>query len=217
MGFLERILKFHVEIVSLGDKMKNLDEIIKSSKDDIENVGDFLPYIGSLFRAFKMKQFNKRLAKNENRIKGIYSVIPSESFEYFGIKIGTSVIQNILLDDEDEKTEYLLLGFENTVRNGFTDYDVTLLYFDLICELRSADLKRLVDLSHRNGQAPLVPIEDSSEQTFLSYIDRKLENKNLILRERTWGGLGGEYVENTDLSTVKITDLGNKLLDFISY
>lgn len=132
--------------------------------------------------------------------------------EFFAEKVGVPVFEKIMQDQEDDKAEFLLLGFENYVKNNIKDEDLIILYFDLLTDLRVFDLKRLVTLSRRTDAPPVLPLETICQTDYKMLIDStdlKLNGLSLINLSQTWGG------GINRLEPLTISKKGNAFLDFI--
>ncbi|UUV25837.1 MULTISPECIES: hypothetical protein [Lysinibacillus] len=117
-------------------------------------------------------------------------------------------------DQEDDKAEFLLLGFENCVKNNIKNEDIIVYYFDLISEMRVLELKRFVTLSRRTEEGPIIPIVGSDQEILINSADNKLKRAGLICAKTSWSSENGEYINP---GTITISQSGNKLLDFLGF
>ncbi len=179
---------------------------------DISSVSDFLPLINNIFQAVKNRQFRRRIEANEERFKKLYQLIPETDYDFFAGEIGTIVIQKILLDEEDDKAEFFVLGFENCVKNNFKDEDKIITLFDIISNLRMIDIIRLIHIyNYKNNN------ESSKEisvdlKPYIRYVDEKLSRLGLIIKEL----IEGDEVD-TNLDNVVVTSMAFQVLDFIGH
>ncbi len=199
--------------------MSNLESIKDRIVDKVLEIsqatGDLVPLISGLANQVRYNRFKKRIDKNEERIKKIFHSIYESDVDFFAEKLGTMVFEKIMNDQEDDKAEFLVLGFENCVQNNIKDEDKIILYFDLLTELRSFDLKRLVTLSRRTGDGPIIAIEGSDEQKIIHFSDAKLRRLGFIKVGTSWSTEGGEKIDYS--KPIEITNFGNDFLDFIGY
>ncbi|QUG41290.1 hypothetical protein KD050_18745 [Psychrobacillus sp. INOP01] len=192
------------------DKIK--DSIIDRIALLVTSTSDIAPIISGIANAVRMKRFRKRIDIHEEKIKIIYRSLDMEDYEFFAEKIGTMVFEKIMNDHEDDKAEFLILGFENCVNNDIKEEDVIIFYFDLLSELRVFDLKRFVTLSRRTEEAPVLPLEGIGQTDYKMFIDStdtKLYRLGLVNLSTTWGG------EINRLEPITISRKGNAFLDFI--
>ena len=196
----------------------NANELLKETKElvaeAIDLTGDIVPIVGAITNFARRKRFTKRINAHEKKLKDIFYYISQSDVEYFAEKIGTMVFEKIMNDQEDDKAEFLVLGFENCVKNEIKDDDLIIYYFDLLTELRVMDLKRFVSLSRRHGHTPILPIMDSDEEMLIESSDSKLYRMGLITAKMSWSTESGEKINS---STISISKKGNLFLDFIGF
>ncbi|ARD49051.1 hypothetical protein [Sporosarcina sp. P33] len=195
----------------------DIKQYIKTAWEGLPNAPTELApsYLGKFFQMVKNKQFDRRIKKVEEPFLRVLQMIPLNDFKYFEDKIGPIVIQRIFLDDEDDKAEFLILGFENCVKNEIKDEDLIIYYFDLISELRVLDLKRLVSFSGRTDETPIRPEESSKEELLLHSSDIKLNRLGLIQVKMGWSSENGDQINYN--FPIELTKRGNKFLDFIGF
>lgn len=188
----------------------DIQEIIY--KYDISSVSDFLPLINNIFQTVKNRQFRRRIEANEERLKKLHQLIPEADYDFFAGEIGTIVIQKILLDEEDDKAEFFILGFENCVKNNFKDEDKIITLFDIISNLRMIDIKRLIHIyNYKNNNEPSKEIS-ADFKPYIRYVDEKLSRLGLIMKEI----IEGDEVD-TNLDNVVVTSIAFQVLDFIGH
>lgn len=197
------------DVEILADKV--IDKVLEIS----QATGDLVPIISGFANHIRYKRFKKRIDNNEKKIKKIFHSIYESDVDFFAKKIGTMVFEKIMNDQEDDKAEFLILGFENCVENNIKDEDKIIMYFDLLTELRSFDLKRLVTLSRRTGDAPIILIEGSDEQKLIQFSDSKLRRFGFVKTGTSWSTEGGEKIDYG--KPIEITNFGNQFLDFIGF
>lgn len=122
------------------------------------------------------------------------------------------VIEKIFLDEQDDKAELLVLGFENCVKNQLKNEDKIINYFDVISNLRMMDIKRLIFIyEFLEGMEPK-NIFKADYRYHLRYVDEKLERLGLIKKP---------IVEaddaDTDIQGTAVTNFGREILIFIDY
>ncbi|RKD25139.1 hypothetical protein BEP19_04805 [Ammoniphilus oxalaticus] len=190
--------------------MKSAKDLIDRAIDNLPVEG--LPYVGSFFQFIKNKQFEKRLNLIEPRIKDILNLISIEDYEYFCEKIGCMTLQKIFMDEEDDKAEYYILGFENCVKEEIKDEDKVITLFDIISELRMIDIKRLTFLyDYSKGKKRSFEITEDMTH-YIRYVDEKLERLGLIKKEII------ECIEmDTDLDKVVVMSITQDVLKFMGH
>lgn len=140
-------------------------------------------------------------------------MIPIEDYMFFAEKIGVMVFEKILNDHEDEKAEFIILGFANCVENKIKKEDKIIMYFDLLSDLRCYDLKRLVTISEKEDGELFPEPESFDGKTLTMHSDYKLKRHRLIDVPTTWSRENGEQIDYRKLVT--ITNVGRDFLDFI--
>lgn len=188
--------------------------IINELMDEVQSAlpGELLPYVGKIFQFNKNRQFEKRIKANEKKLKKVLTSIPEVEYDFFVGKIGTLVFEKIFLDEQDDKAEYLVLGFENCVNNKIKEEDKLINYFDIISSLRMLDIKRLIFLyEYLEGKNPEnIFYSDFSSHT--RYVDEKLERMGLIKKP-----IVESMESDTDIDRVAITHFAIEILGFIGY
>ena len=154
------------------------------------------------------------MKKNESKIRDIFKMLSEHDIEFFAEKVGVPVFEKIMQDQEDDKAEFLLLGFENCVKNDIKDEELIVYYFDLLTELRVMDLKRLVSHSKRTDERPIIPINDSYEEVLIDSSDVKLKRMGLIQARTSYSTDNGETINR---SSITVSEKGNSFLDFIGF
>ncbi|MGG0465260.1 hypothetical protein [Priestia aryabhattai] len=193
----------------------NVNELVSQLLEKAESVlppGELVPYIGNLFQFNKNRQFEKRIKANEEKLIKIFKSISEVEYDFFVEKIGTLAIQKIILDEQDDKAEYFVLGFENCVNKNLKDEDRIINYFDVISDLRMIDIKRLIFLyEYLEGKEP-ENVFGSDISSHTRYVDQKLDRMNLIIKP-TFEGMESDTV----IDQVTITTFALEILDFIGY
>lgn len=171
-----------------------------------------IPWLGKLFQRMKNNQFNKRINKIEADFLEVLKLIPEKDYEYFGEKIGIITLQNIFMDEEEDKAEYFILGFENCVRCEYKNEDKAIALFDIVSELRMMDIKRLVFLYDysKDKVSNNQPSEDM--KPYIRFVDEKLERLGLINKEIVEG-----LELDTDLDKVVIRKVTEDVIEFIGH
>ncbi|MFD4491645.1 hypothetical protein [Lysinibacillus fusiformis] len=190
----------------------NIEELYESLMQLLEQVGGIMPFTSSLVSWWQHRNFNKRVVCNEAKIKEIMLSVSITNAEFIYTKVAPMVFEKIVKDQEDEKAELLLLGFDNCVKNDLGDEDIIIYYFDLLTELRVIDLKRLFTFSKRTNESIIIPEMNSEQDMLLSFSDSKLIRLGLI-NERVTKPLGNDLKEYYDF--IEVTSSGNRFLDFI--
>ncbi|WP_153127483.1 hypothetical protein [Peribacillus tepidiphilus] len=198
--------------------MMDTNALFEKTKDmvlDVANAtGEFVPGVQTMVNFARFKRFNSRLLALEDQIREIFLSISKSDIEFFAEKVGTMVFEKIMNEQEDEKAEFLVLGFENCVKNDIKDTDLILYYFDLLTELRVMDLKRLVSLSGRTEARPIIAAFGSEEEMLIDASDTKLKRMGLIKARTNWSTDNGETI---DVRSITISEKGNRFLDFIGF
>lgn len=199
--------------------MYNENELLDTTKELVIEgatfLGDITPFVGSFVTNIKLKRFEKRIKKHETRILKIFSLLSENDVDFVAEKIGVPVFEKIMQDQEDDKAEFLLLGFENCVKNNIKDEDLIVYYLDLISDLRVLDLKRLVAFSGRTDVKPIVPEKDSKEELLLHASDEKLNRLGLIQVKMGWSSENGNQINYA--FPIELTRRGMTFLDFIGF
>jgi hypothetical protein len=136
-------------VIILPDIEMIKDNVAEKVLELTQATGDIVPVISGLSNFVRYKRFKKRIEKSEKKIKNIFQLILESDIEFFAEKVGTMVFEKIMNDHEDDKAEFLILGFENCVQNNIKDEDKIIMYFDILTDLRTFDLKRLVTISSK--------------------------------------------------------------------
>ncbi|MEH7401577.1 hypothetical protein V7148_11360 [Gottfriedia acidiceleris] len=188
----------------------SISEIME--KVDSALPGELFPHVGSLFQFHKNKQFKKRISDNEEKLNKVLKSITESDYDFFVGKIGTLVFEKIFLDEQDDKAEFLVLGFENCVKNNLKEEDKIINYFDIISELRMIDIKRLIyiyEYLEKKNPKDIFPVES---RPHIRYVDQKLVRMGLIKIPIY------ETIEvDTDIEKAAIMQIGIEILDFIGY
>lgn len=182
----------------------------------ISLTGDFVPVIGGIMNFVYHQRFTRRLNKHEQRIKHIFSLIPAKDMEFMCDKIGVHVLEKVMKDEEDDKAEFLLLGFENCVTKEIKDQELVIYYFDLLSDLRMVDLKRLVSIVD-NDVIDITKIKENDlKNIIIRASDEKLRQKGLIEANISWSSGSGEAIryDNPDF---RLTQKGLSFMNFLGY
>lgn len=194
------------------------NELLEVTKEfviqGLNTLEGIVPFVGNFVTTIRLNRFNKRIKKNEEKILEIFKYLSENDAEFFAEKVGVPVFEKIMQDQEDDKAEFLLLGFENCVKNNVKDEDIIVYYFDLLSEMRVMELKRFVSLSRRTNEAPIIPIVGSDQEMLISSADNKLKRAGLICAKTSWSTENGETINP---STITISQNGDKFLDFLGF
>lgn len=168
---------------------------------------DKIPAVGSIMQTLNDERFARRLEEHKEKIEDIVTMVPSEERKYFLDKVGRTVLERIEADDEDDKVEYLLIGFENCVKRQITKEGMILSLFDLVSALRMNDLRILHCISTDQSQL------DKDDESVRLSINNLLNQRIISVSKMTWELIGEpDKIYSSDF---KITSIGEILLKFI--
>lgn len=184
----------------LGIKSGSMAEML------IDTSANFAPYVSSLYNAYKMNRFKKRIAANEeaiNRIGEKFNKLDDEELKFFiQSTVFPYVLDDLIEENQDRKIEYILNGFEFIIDEQMNDEGFALACFDVLRELRVDDIIRLLKFTDEYRTKFAWKIEEDSfknmvgrwskeevekfqkEEIFSKQIDNKLLSKNLIDNEK---------------------------------
>ena len=130
----------------LGIKAGSMTEML------IDTGANFVPYVSSMYNAYKMNRFKKRIEANEeaiNRIGEKYNKLDDEELKFFiQTTIFPYVLDDLIEENQDRKIEYILNGFEFIIDEKMNDEGFAIACFDVLRELRVDDIIRLLKFTN---------------------------------------------------------------------
>ncbi|MCL1701637.1 hypothetical protein [Lysinibacillus sp. Bpr_S20] len=187
--------------------MKNENEIVESFKNLIGEsnfnvleffsgaIGDVAPIISNVMTSFKIYRLKNRLEKHESKLKELSEKVVSVDDEKFADLLKKflfpAILQQLLDEDEDNKTGYFLDGFGNVIDKNIIDQSRILILYDILRNLRFVEIEYLISLSstYRSYYRTLIFNKNENvENTFDNIqfsslkipIESKLESLGLI-------------------------------------
>lgn len=164
----------------------------------IEGAWELMPYFGKVYNAIKMNRLKDRIIKLERRLGKLASdLVVSENEllnEFIRKQAFPIVLDKLLEEHQEEKIDLIMNGIEYIYKEGITKENKMLIYFDVLHELRVAEIKRLLEYSkegkeylRKSGQRFNDLPEDPEElakyfenEGYIAYIDNHLEKLGLI-------------------------------------
>lgn len=124
----------------------NLPEGAEQAMEVIEFGGQFIPVAGSIMNTVRFKKIENELTKHEGKINAIGEKLDRSEHEvFFKQEVFPIVFNKILQDEQVEKTSIFLNGLEYIVDNEVVDEDIIFHYYDVLSELRLADIRHLAE------------------------------------------------------------------------
>ncbi|MFZ7933430.1 hypothetical protein ACO1D2_20545 [Bacillus thuringiensis] len=200
------------EIAIVLDTAKKIHPLLP---DLIEEGMEFVPYLGSFLQFRKMNRFDRRIKENSKKLEKI-SKLCSDSLlseELIKERVFPIVLSDLIEEHEDAKINLILNGFENVFIEEKTNESVVISYFDILRNLRYADIKRFLYFADETFDYPNYP-DLSEERALTRNIDGKLGKLGLINISATWINLDGHDNDN-DRENVSLTLYGTKFAEFI--
>ncbi len=114
-------------------------------------VVDAAPFIGKFITSFKIRRLSKRLELNEEKINDISKKLVGVEGQFNDLLknfLFPSILQQILEEDEDNKTGYFLDGFGNVIDKRIFDESKILILYDTLRKLRFIEIEYLISLTH---------------------------------------------------------------------
>ncbi|MEW9671074.1 hypothetical protein [Ammoniphilus sp. 3BR4] len=156
----------------------------------LELAGAATPIAGALINHYRFNRIEKRLNEINSRFDRLEKEIrqqPTDVGEFIKHKIFPLVLENVFDEQQDEKIQYIINGFETTVEHQLIDEDLTYTYFDILRQLRMAELKLL----NKYGMDEKDNLTDEPIQGVNKYVVNKLQQLGLVSITLTWGDIGG--------------------------
>lgn len=176
--------------------INNLKELIGVSGE--ASLSGLAPIIGEAIQSMKINRLSKRLNASEEKIFLLSNKVQTIDDEKFVILLKEflfpSILQNLLDEDEDEKTGLFLDGFDSVIDKRITKESKILIYYDILKGLRFIEIEHLISLTQvyqfykiyqakhsiekSSNNIDSINIRDSTNLIFA--IENKLESLGLI-------------------------------------
>lgn len=139
-----------------------------------------------------LERVNNRLIDHADQLAAIRDQLTQLDIEFrsFISTIFPIVIERLYEENEEDKVKLIINGFEHIVDNSLNDEHLILTYYDILKELRLAEIKRLMEHTIEfdkwsqpayKGPVSLVFSDQTLDEMALrQYIDNKLEKNGLI-------------------------------------
>lgn len=188
----------------------------------VGTLGEQAPIIGRMLTSFKVRRLSKRLAFHERKIaelsRKIVTIDDSKFVDLLKNFLFPSILQQLLDEDEDNKTGYFLEGFKKTIDQRLLDESKLLIFFDTLKGLRFVEIEHLISLSNEYKESQQQKRSQSSvqfEDGIIYAIESKLEHKGLI---KTPNSLNIQNKEDGPAiiyyNESELTVFGREFLDF---
>lgn len=188
-------------------------------------IGQVAPGVMTTYLSYKQKrseknilraldEINKRINNLENHLKESNLV----EIEFIKNNVFPKILDFIIDEQQEEKVEFIVNGFENIVVYRLNDEDIILTYLDVLHELRMFDIRELININNNKIES----MEDTKESTDINeteavykHIYLKLQKYNLVTFPQLVDELGGqEYTISRNRVTVSM--FGKNFINFIS-
>lgn len=166
---------------------------IEAAVDGI--VGTFASGIVSAKYSYKQRKHEENVQaaidKINARMDQLESGVTDDNYEYVNRNIFPMMWDYVIDEDEREKIELIINGFESAIEDSDLDEELTRTYFDILKSLRLNELRFLLEKRATKRGVPKVNRWDfavtrevkarvSREEGFDSYIVNKLERLGLV-------------------------------------
>lgn len=158
-------------------------------------ISEVAPVISNIITSFKIRRLSKRLALHEKKIQNLSQKLVSIEDDKFVDLLKNflfpSILQQLLEEDEDNKTGYFLDGFGNVIDKKIIDESRILILYDILKNLRYIEIEYLISLSSKykrycrdikmsTKQQVDKPFDDLKFKSIKIAIESKLEGLGLI-------------------------------------
>lgn len=163
---------------------------------------EFVPLLGKIHHAYKHRKIDRALKEITPKLETIANKLEilatknegGQDFEIFKEEIFPIIVSKMLNEPQGEKIKVIIEGFEYLIDKEITDLDIVLNYYDVLEELRVADLmylaKKYTPLDVNSAKLN-IRLDDPINEFNLSQNER-IELENLREERRT----NERYIEN---------------------
>lgn len=188
-------------------------------------IGQLLPSVATTYLSYKQKKTEKNLMHAIEQLKKSFTKIEEDlkkldDVEFIKEKLLPIALDYISDEQQEEKIKYFVEGIKTTAESKLTDEDLILAYYDILHELRIADIRMIRHFYERSFADVYAYItkKDKSEkldkfEAVEDYIINKLYNLNLVKISKTWGDLTGKEAKISP-SSISISTLGTNIVEF---
>lgn len=228
-SLIERRILFMLE--KLSDSLKNLlgiqqgsnvEVFLNKSVDVADAVSPFVPAVSSIINYYKFYRMGKRIDELDKKIVRMelkINELSDKDYNFLRQKAFPVMLENLFDEQQEEKVQLILNGFESIIENHITDEDKVFTFYDVLEGLRAHEIKRLMQHTKEYREMLIknpeklklnfdISPEGNNNRAFLQYIDNKLESLGLI--ELTVYDHG-----DFDPSRGPITTFGENFIDFL--
>lgn len=104
------------------------------------------PYIGSVMNIIKFRRIESRLQKHSEELAELRNsllTLDSNFQQFIRERVFPLVIENIYEETQEEKIGVIFNGLTGVIKNKIADEDLIITYFDVLNELRIAEIQHL--------------------------------------------------------------------------
>ncbi|MCM3141316.1 hypothetical protein [Brevibacillus sp. MER 51] len=155
------------------------------------------PYIGSAMNFIKFRRIETRLQKHSEELaelRNLLITLDSNFQQFIRDKVFPLVIDNIYEETQEEKIGVILNGLAGVIKNRVADEDLIITYFDVLNQLRIAEIQHLFSNYDNRNRAKIdmsflnLAMDRTREgrkkyaelQGFKNYVDNKLLRLGLL-------------------------------------
>ncbi|MCM3736434.1 hypothetical protein M3215_11520 [Bacillus cytotoxicus] len=216
--------------------------IVEEAGPLVDAVGGFIQPLGAILNGYKMRKLKKRLDSVEPELLRIKNKIEEkENSIFLKQEVFPLILKYLSDEDEDDKTNIYINGFEYTIDEGIEEMEKVYHYFDVLADLRISDIVHLFERFSPKDANTLLKIklydvqrfsedpayrEEIREQRDLKlYMDNKLVRLGLVNVEQpdpikvidehlkhASRGLAGS--RNDTIPQYKLTNFGSRFIEF---
>lgn len=111
----------------------------------VEGTATLAPVLGKYYHQYQHRKIDRAFKEMGPKLAKIASKIEnSEETELFKEEIFPVIVSKILNESQEEKIKIIIDGFEHLVEKNITDLDTIFHYYDVLEELRLADIVFLI-------------------------------------------------------------------------
>lgn len=158
--------------------------------------------------------FREELSKLKDNI-----IDNQKTINYIKNTLVPITLDGVVNESQSEKIKYIVNGIKTTVNDDSLQFDdITVIYYDILNELRVADIKMLFRIYNKKCKADSAEINGefvtTDEDAFDRYILNKLKDKSLITMPVLNGELVGKGLGIVGIDSLNITKLGSNFIQF---
>lgn len=138
---------------------------------------DFIPIFKEVYHANQHRKINRALKELDSQIHSIkIKLEANDDSTIFKEEIFPIIIKKIMDEPQEDKIKIIIDGFEQTIDKNISKEDVVFHFYDVLEELRIADIVFLCDnyLEKKEGSFNGKPFDDSFT-TEEEHVDKSVE------------------------------------------